>query len=390
MGNRVAIVGVGRTPHVSRRPDVNQVEMINEAVRAALDDAQLTIKDIDAVLCGNMDHFEGHYLADAQAVDGSGAYLKPGLKMSTGGTIGTVMVLSAWYHVASGLFDTVLTVAFQKHDESVATSAMTAGWDPIYERGMMTGAIGFLSNYALRYMEETGAREEHAAMVRVMQSEGAAGNPYAHIRMKASIEDVLNSRMVVYPLRLLTICPTSCGAAALILASEEKTKKITNKPVWFRDHITVHRENFTPICDIGPYRYPESTQRIAARKLFNRNGITNPRKEFQVFELYDPTSWAILHWSEDFLIFEKGEAWKAAEKRVMSREGEFPICPSGGVTCTNAIGSSGTMRVLEAALQIRGDAGEHQVTREVKKALVSGYGGSNWTDLIILQKSLLD
>ena len=390
MGNRVAIVGVGRTPHTSHRPDVNHIEMINEAVRAALEDAELDIKDVDAVLCGNMDHFEGHYLADAMAVDGSGAFLKPGMKMSTGGTVGSVMFLSAWFHVASGLYDTVLSVAYQKHDEAPATSAMMAGWDPFYERGMMTGAVGFLSHYALRYIEETGATEEHAAMVRVMQSEGAAGNPYAHSRQKVTVDDVLNSRMVVYPMRLLTICPTSSGAAAIVVASEKKAKKITNKPVWVKDHITVHRENFTPICDVGPYRFPESTQRVAARKLFSRNGITNPRKEFQLFELYDPTSWAILHWSEDFLIFDKGEAWKAAEKRVMSLEGEFPICPSGGVTCTNAIGSSGTTRVIEAALQIRGDAGDHQVTRDVKKALVSGYGGANWTDLIILQRNLSD
>ncbi|RLB37933.1 MAG: hypothetical protein DRH20_06760 [Deltaproteobacteria bacterium] len=110
MGDRVAIMGVGQTDHRYMRPDVNHEEMIHEAVRLALEDAGLTIRDIDTVIFDNMDLFEGHYLADAMTVDGAGMYLKPGLKMNTGGTSGGTAVATGWQHVASGLFETALVV----------------------------------------------------------------------------------------------------------------------------------------------------------------------------------------------------------------------------------------------------------------------------------------
>ncbi len=88
MANRVAIVGVGQTYHKSHRPDVTQNEMVNEAVRPALADAQLRMKDIDAGFVGNMETFEGIYLPDHGMADFSGAYMKPGFKIASGGTTG--------------------------------------------------------------------------------------------------------------------------------------------------------------------------------------------------------------------------------------------------------------------------------------------------------------
>ena len=86
MGKRVAIVGTGQTYHKSARLDVNGMELINEAVTQALEDAQLILKDIDAIVIGNMDHFEGINYVDTWSVDGSGAHMKPILKVTTGGT----------------------------------------------------------------------------------------------------------------------------------------------------------------------------------------------------------------------------------------------------------------------------------------------------------------
>jgi len=88
--------------------------------------------------------------------------------------------------------------------------------------------------------------------------------------------------------------------------------------------------------------------------------------------MYDPSAYCIPAWMEDFGICGIGEGWKLVEKGAIALESEYPINPSGGTLCTNAIGDTAMMRVAEAALQIRGDAGEHQVTREVKQALASG------------------
>lgn len=387
MSQRVAIVGVGQTHHTYRKPDVNDGEMINEAVRAALADAQLAMKDIDAVVLGNMDFFEGHYLADAMFSAYSGACGKPGFKMNTGGTVGSVAVIAGWNHVASGLFDTVLVVGWEKHDEFNAQSAMITVRDATWDRPFFIGAAGGIAQMAVDYMQRSGAQPEHAAMVRAQASENAARNPYAHVRTKLSVEEVLNSRIVIYPVTIYMICPTSCGAAAVVLASEERAKKVTDKPVWIKDHITVHREGGGPIVSIGAAP-DEITQTVAARKLFKRNHITKPRQEIQVFEMYDPSAFAQLDWLERFLIVEPGEGWRAVEKGMTSREGEFPVSPSGGVLCTNPIGASGVLRVVEAALQVRGDAGEYQVTRSVNQALASGFGGADWTDLFLLTKSL--
>lgn len=388
MGNRVAIVGIGQTHHRTRRPDVNEVELVNEAARRALEDAQLKIKEVDAVLCGNMDHFEGHYLFDCMAAVGSGAYLKPGLKMGTGGTTGGTMLAAACHYVASGLYDTVMTIGWEKHDVGPATTGIVTFKDPLCDRPFGAGAVGSFATVARRYIAETGCRPEHAAMVRVKAANNALRNPYAHLKLKLTIDDVLKSRMISYPLRLLDMCPQSCGACALIVASEEKAKKITSKPVWVKDHVTVHEECFRS-QNLIPDPVPIiPSQTIAARQLFKRNGITRPRKQLDVFEMYEPSTWSEMMWMEDFLICDKGEAWKLVEKGVTTLEGEFPINPSGGVVCTNPIGATAMIRPAEAALQVRGDAGEHQVHRPVKNAIASSFGGCNWTIMFLLSKEI--
>ncbi len=387
MARKVAIVGIGQTEHRTRHPEVSHTELVNQAVRRALNDAELTIKDVDAVLNGNMDLFEGHNLFDTISVEGSGAYLKPGRKMNTGGTTGGTMATSAWFHVASGIYDVVLTVASDKLEESGGntTSAIITYADPLTYRPFYTGAISTMANIAANYMRETGCGEEPAAIVRAQAGYNASKNPYAHLRTQYTVEEVLRSRLLIYPLRLLHMCPQSSGACALILASEEVAKKITQKPVWYRDHVTCHSECFKR--PVAPDPIPDTlSQTEAARKLFKRNGINNPRRDIDVCELYTPSAWSEINWIEDFLLCGKGEAWKLVEKGLTALNGEFPINPSGGVITTNPIGATGLLRVAEAALQIRGDAGEHQVTRDVKTALASAYGGCNWTILHLLSK----
>jgi acetyl-CoA C-acetyltransferase len=390
MGEKVAIVGIGQTYHKNTRPEVSIGEMVNEAVQAALEDAQLTIKDVDSVLCSNMDFFEGIYLSDMVHSGYTGAYLKPGMKIQTGGTTGGSVACAAWYHIASGIHDVVMTVAYQKLDTPIsAQTALISACDHIYDATFVAGAVGYFGLLASQYMQESGAREEHAAMCRVKTDKNASLNPHSHLKLDISVDDVLNSRTLAYPLRLLHMCPASCGACAVIMASEKKAEKITRKPVWYRDHVTVHQETFSPPLPIGSVA-PPSTKTVAAKKLFSRNGITNPRKELQVFEMYDPASWAELAWCEEFLLCEKGEAWKLLEKGVWDLDGEFPINPSGGVVATNPIGATALIRVAEAALQVRGDAGEHQVARDVNKAIASAFGGSNYTVLHLLTKSKND
>ena len=389
MPNQVAIIGIGQTRHQNMRRDVTLPEMVNEAVREALVDADLTIKDIEAVFTSSMETFEGIYLPDHVGAAEIGTYMKPGFKVGTGGTSGASVVAEGFYMVASGMFDLALVIGFEKQDCGETTAAITAATTPIWGKGAVTGAIGEFAKQALSYMETSGAKEEHAAMVRLKADRGACKNKYAHLQLGLqSIDEVLKSDYLVWPLRFLDFCPQSSGACALVFATEKKAKKISKKPVWLADIEVVHQEPFRAGTFGDPTGKETYTQHVACEKIYKRNGISNPRKEIDLAELYEPSNWEEMSLYEHFHFCEKNEGWKLVEEGVTEMDGDLPVNPSGGVIATNPIGATPTIRVAEAALQIRGDAGGHQVPKDVNTALASALGGPNWTVLTLLKRSL--
>jgi len=126
--------------------------------------------------------------------------------------------------------------------------------------------------------------------------------------------------------------------------------------------------------------------RVAAERLYSRNGITDPRRDIDVFEMYDPSAWWGLDWLREFLLLEGDEHLKMVENDEIRLDGAFPLNPSGGVQASNPIGATALVRVAEAAMQVRGAAGSHQVPKPVRRALASGFGGTLWTVLMLLAK----
>ena len=385
MKNRaVAIVGIGQSKHRGHRPDVNQAELVREAVEDALRDSGLSLGDIDCVVHGNMELFEGVHQPDMWHTLGDGAYLKSGFRITTGGTTGATIACAADNLVASGFYDVVMAVGFEKQEEGHTTTGITNMADPLWMREIQTGAI--TGSTGLEWVNEFGERAEWAAAkLRVLMADNARRNPKAHLRINITEQDVMNSRLLAYPLRLLHMCPESNGACAVIFASEEKAKRFPQKPVWVWDHITVHREE---TFYRGGLRKSPLTQEVSARRLFEKVGIKNPLKEIGVFEMYDPSSWWLLDWIGNFLLLDRKTVLEMVERNAFAIEGEFPLNPSGGVVSTNPIGATALIRVAEAGLQIRGDAGEHQVPRQIDVAMASGFGGTFWTVLMLLKKSL--
>jgi acetyl-CoA C-acetyltransferase len=159
-----------------------------------------------------------------------------------------------------------------------------------------------------------------------------------------------------------------------------------NPPVWIRDHIQVHREETIP--NLFGFNKPEVTHHCAARTLFARNGIQDPVAYFDVFEMYDPSAWWAVDWLREFFLLKGDEHLRMLEAGDFDLDGRIPINPSGGVIASNPIGATAMLRPAEAALQIRGDAGGHQIKKEVRHALASGFGGTFWTVLMILEKEL--
>ncbi len=389
----VAIIGIGQTIYSSHREDVNQPEMIHEAVELALKDANLTIDDIDCVVHGNMELFEMVHQPNLWHVIGTGGYGKDAFRLTTGGTTGTTLVCAADNLVASGLYDIVLAVGFEKLQEGHTTGGITNMADPLWGRSLQTGALTGATAYdVIREFGEERARRA-AMKLRIDMDKHAVLNPNSHRSFGLDydqIDDLMkNSPQLAGELRLIHMCSQSDGACALIFACEEKAKKLSNKPVWIRDHITVHREeNFARLFPMDPESREETTHRNAARRLFERNGIRNPIDYFDVFEMYDPSSWWGLDWIREFFLLEGDEHLKMVENGDIKIGGRIPINPSGGVIAANPIGATAIVRVAEAALQIRGDAGGHQIPGEVKHALASGFGGTYWTVLVMLEKNL--
>jgi len=376
MARRVAIVGIGQTYHRSKRPDVNIGELSAEAVWAALEDAEVSEHDIGAYITGNMELFEGRYAQDMWQADYIGAVGKPGIRVTTGGTTGGTLACTAFEYVASGLYDMVIAVGFEKQFEGDTRAGLKTVADPLWSRWYTTGAIGYFASQARFYMKEAGAPEEAGSMVRLRLAKHAALNPHAHLRLDLqSVEQIMESPYLIPPLRQMDMCPTSEGACAIIVASEEKASKMARKPVWVKDWISVHKE----VVYIRGGRHSVADLEMAAGKLFQRNGITRPMEEICVAEIYGPSTWAELEWLEAYGFCGKGEAWRLEEKGHFYLDGEFPVNPSGGVVCTNPIGATALIRVAEVALQLRGGAGDHQIGRSPTVGFSSAWGGSGWT-----------
>jgi acetyl-CoA C-acetyltransferase len=121
----------------------------------------------------------------------------------------------------------------------------------------------------------------------------------------------------------------------------------------------------------------------ATERLYKMAGITHPRKELDVAEIYEVASWAELAMYENLGFCRRGEAGRMIDQGVTEMGGELPVNPSGGVLCTNCIGATAMIRVAEAAVQVMGKGGKRQVDN-VKTALATGYGGNAWCDALIL------
>ncbi len=378
---RVAIIGTGQTRHARRRDDVSQPELVREAAAAALADAGLQPRDIDGVLLGNMELFEGRACPELWVGEGAWATAKPCMKVATGGTSGTSTCIAAFHQVAAGLLDVALVVGWEKHSEGHTQTGM-ALTDPYWDRAVASGALGNFALSISEFMAERGVSEEHAAGIAVKARRNAANNPHAHLqRPDLTVDEVLASRMLAHPLRLLDMCPQSDGACAIVVASEEAARRLCPRPAWVLATATRHEQPF--LGDIDRRLCTMRTLRDAARSVYAQAGIREPLEQLDVAEIYEPVSYAELAWYEALGFCAEGQAGRLVEDGVTEMDGTLPVNPSGGVLSTNPVGASGVIRVAEAALQLHGRGGARQV-EGARLALATGYGVYAWADAIVL------
>jgi acetyl-CoA C-acetyltransferase len=383
MGRPTAIVATGQTDFVGRRLDVSMPEMIREAVDRCLASKGVNLAEVDAVVVGNMELFEGVNHPEMLWIDAIGATGLPLYKINTGGTVGASVAIMCYYLVSSGMYDRVLGIGYEKQSEGESQSAITTVGDPVWERSVMAGAIGNFAVMASTYVNESGVTPEQAAKVAVKARTNACLNPHAHLKMPdITVEQVVNSRVLALPVRQLDMCPTSDGACAVLVCAEDDARRLTPKPAWIAATATAHEQQF---MGDSPRRLADMrTMQTVAASIYRQAGIQDPVRELDVAEIYEPATYAELAMYENLGFCGKGEGGALMDKGVTLLGGELPVNPSGGVLSTNAVGATALVRVAEAAMQVMGEAGEHQVPG-VETALATGYGGNAWTEGLILK-----
>ena len=377
MTERCAVIGIGQTHHKAKREDVSIAGLVREAARAALDDADMDWGDIDAVVVGKApDMFEGIMMPELYLASALGAAGKPMFRVHTAGSVGGSTAIVAAHLVQSGIHKKVLTVAFEKQSDSDAMWALSVPRP--FSAPLLAGAGGYFAPIIRAYMRRSGAPDDVGMKVAVKDRLHALKNPYAHLHLPdISLRMVEESIMLWDPLHYLESCPSSDGAAAMVLASEDvadATARATGRPpAWV--HGTAMRSE--PTMFAGRNQVNPQAGRDCAKDVFNQAGITNPRKELDCAEVYVPFSWYEPMWLENLGFCDEGDGWKLTDSGATALDGgDIPWNCSGGVLSSNPIGASGMLRFLEAALQVRNMAGEHQV-EGAHRALGHAYGGGS-------------
>ncbi len=374
MPRRVAVVGAGMTKFVRRALETGK-ELSWEASRAALDSCELSLADVDAVcLTSAPDAFDGVHMKGEYLSDGAGAFGKPFIRTYVGGGSGVFTAIQAWYTVASGMADVVLAVAEEKMSSTQPhpQGAFLTIFDNVLERPLGPNLLWIFALEMNRYMSVYGLDKRDIAAVAVKNKRNAADHPAALLgQADITIEDVLASETLAWPVQRLDVSPISDGAVAIVVASEDAAKRITGAPVWIEG---VGWNLDTAYWTNRDLVFPEYVAN-AARMAYDMAGVTEPRKQIHVAEPYDPFDYKELHHLEGLLLFDKGKAPEAARDGVLNRDGDLPSCPSGGLLGVgNPIAAAGLMKVAELFWQLRGEAGARQVPGAPERGVAQAWG----------------
>jgi len=364
--DNIAIVGVAQTKFERRKKDKTCYDLVFEMTKEVLEDSGLTLKDIDNVITVSNDFLDGRTISSMAVGEAAGAHDKNISTVEGDGTFG------AFYGAMRVLcgFNTTLVVAHSKGSEGDIKHITNGMFDPIFQRLLGLEAITASALQASVYMNRYGIREESFAQVSVENHRNAKNNPYAHLPIDLTMNDVMNSRKIADPLKLLDCSPVSDGAAAIIITNESHASKAKTRPVWIRGIAHCAEEYFLGDRDLAD---PKSL-RDAAERAYAMAGITDPMRDFDVVELYDAFSYMEPLWLEGLGFCKPGDGPNLLEDGITTMSGALPVNPSGGVLSSHALLVAGLARIVEAVLQLRGEAGNRQV-QGAKIALAHGING---------------
>ena len=377
----VAVIGVGLSKF-GERWDSGLKELMAEAGLGAILDANISSGDIEMIYGGTMapGRFMGQEHVAALMADQLGLKNIPAVRIENACASGGSALRQGYISVASGIHDIVVVGGVEKMTDITSGEAATALGGAGDQEWELFQGITFPGLYAMmarRHMHDFGTTEEQMAAVAVKNHENATKNPYAQFNKRISISDVMDSKVVADPLKLLDCSPLSDGAAAVILAPLEIARKYNDTPIRIlastqaSDTLMLsERDSLTEI----------KAAKIAGDKAFKQARVS--RNDINLAEVHDCFTIAEIMAMEDLGFYKKGEAAKAVQDGETALNSKLSINTSGGLKgCGHPVGATGVKQAVEVVWQLRGDAGDRQVSG-AKIGLTHNVGGSGATAIV--------
>jgi len=373
----VAVLGAGMTLFRRHLKETGK-ELSFLATKMAMEDAGLQKDDIDMVVMGSApDAFDGIHMKGENLIDGAAGAGKPYVRVFNGGGTGVFAPIAGWWHVASGVADICLVVCEEKMGNCYPhpQTAFRHIWDPILDRPLNPNLVWLFAMEMNKYMTTYNIKKEDIARVAVKNKRNAVGHPCAQLAdPNITVDDVLNSEIMAWPVQRLDISPPSDGAAALIFCNKDIVHKFTDDPIYVGGVGWNIDSTMWTNRDLSFPRYVAQ----AAKMAYKKAGILNPRKDIDFAEPYDPFDYKELHHMEGLLLCKKGEAPILTREGVTERDGDLPICPSGGLLGVgNPIAATMGQKICELYWQLAGKAGKRQIPGDPRVGV-----GQAWGDIM--------
>ena len=363
----VAVVGAAQTKYEKDKIDLTISELVFEVVKKLHNDLGITNDDVGCIISGSNDFNDGRTIANMAIQDAVGAVRKAESRVSGDGAFAYVY---GAMRILSGEYDTVLVVSHSKCSEGDQHLINNSIFDPYYQRHLGLDQISSAGLMANMYMSKYGVSEEQAAKVVVKNRKNATNNPFAHLQKEVSMEDVLNSPMLAFPLKELDFPPYSDGAVAMLLTNKENAKKFTDTPVWLKGYgscTDAYYLGHRTMTDLIGLEY-------AAKEAFKAANIKDPVNDLDVAEVFEAFSTHELMIYEALGFCDKGEGGTFIDSGETQINGSIPVNPSGGVLSSNVAMANGLIRVAEIVSQLTGKAEKRQIS-DAKTGLAYGMNG---------------
>lgn len=381
----VAIVGVGLT-RFGERWSSGLKDLMAEAGLAALEDAGISSHEVEMLYGGTMasGRFIGQEHTAALMADQLGFNNVPAVRIENACASGGSALRQGYIAVASGIHDVVVVGGVEKMTDVTASEATTALGGAGDQEWELFQGITFPGLYALiarRHMFEYGTTEEQMASVAVKNHDNACKNEFAQFRKRITIDDVMKSKVVSDPLKLLDCSPISDGAAAAVLVPLEKARKYNDTPI--RIAASAQASDTLRLADRDSLTELKAT-RLAGEKAYKQAGVAP--KDVDVVEVHDCFTIAEILAMEDLGIFGKGKAAKAIADGETALNGKVSVNTSGGLKgCGHPVGATGIKQAAEIVWQLRGEARERQV-KGAEIGMTHNVGGSGATAVVHIYK----